>query len=53
MRLSSQNSFTQTVLHFLFHSMFFLFRIIAMAVAAAASSRLIVLSAEIKINDFK
>ena len=45
--------FTQTVLRFLFRPVFFLSEIIAMAIAAAASSLLIVLSVEIEIKVFK
>ena len=45
--------FTQTVLRFLFRPVFFLFEIIAMTIAAAASSLLIVLSVEIEIKEVK
>ena len=48
-----RQSFTQTVLHFLFHSVIYLFEIIAMTVSAAASSLLIVLPVEIEIKEFK
>ena len=45
--------FTETVIHFLFRPVFFLFEIIAMTIAAASSSLLIVLSVEIEIKEFK
>ena len=43
--------FTQTVLRFLFHLMFFLFEITEMAIAVAANYSFIVLSVEIKIKE--
>ena len=45
--------FTQTVICFLFRSVFFLFEVIEMEIAAAASSLLIVLLVKIEIKDFK
>ena len=48
-----KQGFTQTVLRFLFRSVFFHFEIIAMTIAAAASSLLIVLSVEIEIKELK
>ena len=43
--------FTQAVLRFLFHLMFFLFEITEMAIAVAANYSFIVLSVEIKIKE--
>ena len=45
--------FTQTVLRFLFRPVFFLFEVIEMTIAAAASSLLIALLVEIEIKEFK
>ena len=45
--------FTQTVIRFPFRTVFSLFRIIAMTIAAAASSLLTLLSVEIEIKELK